>query len=219
MHISLTPHRFARRTLGGVKFLSRSAPAEPVPVEQDQGSSVGKGHATPTRKEAEAQRKHTLKVSSDPKAAKKEAKARAAEERQASRAALLAGDERALPPRDKGPVKGFARDFIDARWAAAEMFMPLALMVLVVGFLPWSSWGLPNAQGYVSMLWLLLTLFILVDTTLLLLRMNRELKKRWPVEAERKGATFYGLMRVLQLRRLRLPPPRVRRGGRPVEPK
>ena len=199
-----------------MKFPSRKASAEPAAVDPEPSSAVGKGRPTPSRKEAEAQRKHTLKVSADPKAAKKEAKARAAQERQASRAALMAGDESALPSRDAGPVKRFVRDFIDSRWAAAELFMPLALIVLVAGFLPWRSWGLPNAQGYVSMMWLVLTMFIIVDTTVLLLRMRRELKAQWPSEAERKGATFYALMRVLQIRRLRLPPPRLRRGGKPV---
>lgn len=202
-----------------MKFLSRNAPADPPAAGPEPTSTIGKGHPTPTRKEAEAQRKQTLKVSSDPKAAKKAAKERAAQERAASRAALLAGDESALPPRDAGPVKRYVRDYIDSRWAAAELFMPLALLVLVVGFLPWRSWGLVNAQGYVSMLWLVLTLFILVDTTVLLMRMGRELKKQWPSDADRKGATFYGLMRVLQIRRLRLPPPRLRRGGKPVTPK
>jgi hypothetical protein len=202
-----------------VKFLSRKAPTESPVAEPEPTSAVGKGHPTPTRKEAEAQRKQTLKVSSDPKAAKRAAKERAAQERAASRAALLAGDESALPPRDAGPVKRYVRDYIDSRWAAAELFMPLALLVLVVGFLPWRSWGLVNAQGYVSMLWLVLTLFIIVDTTVLMMRMSRELKKQWPADVDRKGATFYGLMRVLQIRRLRLPPPRLRRGGRPVTPK
>ena len=202
-----------------MKFLSRKAPSDPPVAEPEPTTTVGKGHPTPTRKEAEAQRKQTLKVSSDPKAAKRAAKERAAQERAASRAALLAGDESALPPRDAGAVKRYVRDYIDSRWAAAELFMPLALLVLVVGFLPWRSWGLVNAQGYVSMLWLVLTLFILVDTTVLLMRMGRELKKQWPADADRKGATFYGLMRVLQIRRLRLPPPRLRRGGRPVTPK
>jgi hypothetical protein len=205
-----------------VKFLSRSTSAEPPApstVEPEPTSTTGKGRPTPSRKEAEAQRKQTLKVSSDPKAAKKEAKARAAQERQASRAALLAGDESALPARDAGPVKRYVRDFIDGRWAAAELFMPLALTVLVVGFLPWRSWGLVNAQGYISMLWLLLTMFIIVDTTVLMMRMNREVKKQWPSAVDRKGASFYGLMRVLQIRRLRLPPPRLRRNGKPVTPK
>jgi hypothetical protein len=69
------------------------------------------------------------------------------------------------------------------------------------------------------MLWLILTLFIIVDTIVLMFRMTRELKKQWPADSDRKGATFYGLMRVLQIRRLRLPPPRLRRGGKPVHPK
>jgi hypothetical protein len=188
-------------------------------VAPDPEPQTGKGRPTPSRKEAEAQRKKTLKVPADPKAAKKAARARAAEERNASRAALMAGDEKALPARDAGPVKRYVRDYIDGRWAAAELFMPLAVIVLVVGFLPLESWGVGNAQGLVSMIWLMVTLFIIVDTTVLLMRMSRQLKAQWPDPADRKGAVFYALMRVLQLRRLRLPPPKVRRNGQPVPPK
>lgn len=199
-----------------MKFPSRKSSPEPAVADSASAPTAGKGHPTPSRKEAEAQRKQTLKVSSDPKAAKKAARARAAEERNANRTALMAGDERALPPRDAGPVRKYIRDYVDGRFAAAELFMPLAIIVLVAGFLPWQSWGLPNAQGYVSLMWMALTLFIVVDTTVLLLRMNAKLKATWPDQAERKGATFYALIRVLQLRRLRLPPPRVRRNGQPV---
>ncbi|MCU0301334.1 MAG: DUF3043 domain-containing protein [Candidatus Nanopelagicales bacterium] len=202
-----------------MKLFSRGKDDAPAPTTPDTPGqaadrATGKGRPTPTRKEAEAARKHTLKVPSDPKEAKRAAKARAAEERQEARAGLMAGDERYLPARDKGPVRGFVRDFVDSRWAAAELFLPLALVVLLVGFLP-----IAGIAGYVSMGWMLLTLFILVDTTLLMLRMNRELKRRWPDPAERKGTTLYAVMRVLQLRRLRIPPPRVRPGGRPVKPK
>jgi hypothetical protein len=196
-----------------VKFLSRSTP-EPESAAPDTESASGKGRPTPTRKEAEAQRKQTLKVPTDPKAAKKAARARAAEERAASRAAMLSGDEKHLPARDQGPVRAFIRDFVDGRWAAAELFLPLALLVLVFGFIP-----MPNIQAYVSMTWLFLIMFIIADTTILIMRLNRELKRRWPADADRKGATMYAVMRVLQLRRLRLPPPKVRPGGRPVKPK
>ena len=202
-----------------MKFPSRKSSPEPAAQAPPPEPAIGKGHPTPSRKEAEAQRKQTLKVPSDPKAAKKAARARAAEERNANRAALLAGDERALPPRDAGPVRKFARDFVDGRFAAAELFMPMAILVLVAGFLPWQSWGLPQAQGYVSLMWMAMTLFIVVDTTVLLLRMNAKVKEQWPEKADRKGVTFYALMRVLQLRRLRLPPPRIRRNGQPVTPK
>jgi hypothetical protein len=199
-----------------VKFLSRGTPDTPetTPVAgPDEDHATGKGRPTPTRKEAEAQRKQNLKVPSDPKAAKKAARARAAQEREVARAGLMSGDERYLPARDQGPVRAFIRDFIDGRWAAAELFLPLALVVLIVGFLP-----VPNIQGYVSAAWLFLTLFIIVDTTLLMFRLSRQLTQRWPDKAERKGAIFYAVMRVLQLRRLRLPKPKVRPGGKPVKP-
>ena len=55
--------------------------------------------------------------------------------------------------------------------------------------------------------------------TILLIRLSSLLKKQFPDPADRKGAMFYGGMRALQIRRLRLPPPKVRPGGRPVEPK
>lgn len=197
-----------------MKFLSRSTPEPTAPTPPSDEQTVGKGRPTPTRKEAEAQRKQSLKVPSDPRAARKAARARAAQEREVARAGLMAGEEKYLPKRDQGPVRGFVRDYIDGRWAAAELFLPLALIVLVVGFLP-----IAGIQGYVSAAWLFLTLFIIVDTTLLMFRMNRELARRWPEKSERKGATFYAVMRVLQFRRLRVPPPRVRPGGRPVKPK
>ncbi len=195
-----------------MKFRWRSTPDEPTAPQPE--STTGKGRPTPRRKEAEAARKQSLKVPSDPKAAKKAARARAAEERQVARSALLAGDERYLPARDAGPVRGFVRDYIDGRWTAAEMFLPIALVVLIVGFLP-----IANIQGIVSVAWTFMTLFILVDTSLLMIRMKRELAKRFPDPAERKGTTFYAVMRVLQLRKLRVPPPRIRPGGRPVKPK
>jgi hypothetical protein len=202
-----------------VKLFSRGRDAateatSAATAADDADRTAGKGRPTPSRKEAEAARKQTLRISSDPKEAKRQAKARAAEERQVARAGLMAGDERYLPARDQGPVRQFVRDFIDSRWAAAELFLPLALIVLLVGFLP-----IAGLAGFVSLAWMALTLFIIVDTALLMFRMNRELKRRWPAAAERKGATLYAVMRVLQLRRLRLPPPRVRPGGKPVKPK
>jgi hypothetical protein len=139
---------------------------------------------------------------------------RAAQERHASREALLAGDEAGLPTRDRGPVRRFVRDFVDGRWAAAELFLPLAVVVLVLGL-----FRNQQIQGIVSLVWMFSVIFIIIDTSILLVRLNGELASRWPDKQDRKGAIFYGLARVMQLRRLRLPPPRVRRGGRPVVPK
>ncbi len=195
-----------------MRFWSRGKPEEVTTPPVDPTS--GKGRPTPTRKEAEAARKQSLKVPSDAKEARRAARTRAARERQVTREALMSGDERALPARDAGPVRRHVRDFVDRRFAAAEIFLPFAVVVLLVGFI-----RVPEVQGIVSLLWLVVTIFIVFDTTLLLTRLDRSLKAQWPDKADRKGALFYGLMRVLQLRKLRLPPPKVRIGGRPVVPK
>lgn len=202
-----------------MKFFSRKGPENPTVPVTTPSSGPGKGRPTPSRKEAEAQRKQTLHVPADPKAARKAARIRATEERKANREAMMAGDERALPRRDAGPVKKYVRDYVDGRWAAGELFMPIAIFVLLSGFLPWTSWGMPNAQGYISTLWLFVTFFIIVDTTILVLRMKGQLKAKWPADADRKGVGMYAVTRVLQLRRLRLPPPRVRRNGTPLPPR
>jgi hypothetical protein len=60
---------------------------------------------------------------------------------------------------------------------------------------------------------------IVVDTAILLLTLKSRAAKQFPEASERKGLLLYALLRSLQFRRLRLPPPRVKRGGAPVEPK
>ena len=94
-----------------------------------------KGRPTPSRREAEAARKQQLKIPKDPKEAKKAARERDREERAASRAAMMAGDERYLPARDKGPGRAFTRDFVDSRFTLAEYFIFIAIGVLVLGFI------------------------------------------------------------------------------------
>ena len=85
----------------------------------------------------------------------------------------MAGDESGLPARDAGPVKRFVRDYVDGRRAAGGVLHAAGCGGAGRRLAALRSWGLVNAQGYVSMLWLVLTLFILVDTTVLLMRMNR----------------------------------------------
>ncbi|HQR78770.1 MAG TPA: DUF3043 domain-containing protein [Actinomycetota bacterium] len=181
--------------------------------EQDQ-PATGKGRPTPTRREAEAARREALKGPSDPKARRKQEREQVRQQRIAAREALMAGDERALPPRDAGPVKRTVRDYIDGRRTLAEYFVPVAVVVLVVGL-----FRTPQIQVIVSFIWFLMLALLVVDMTVLIVRMNNLLKKQFPDPAERKGAIFYGTMRALQIRRLRLPPPKVRPGGRPVKPK
>jgi hypothetical protein len=194
-------------------FGRKQAPVETTPENVDS-TAAGKGRPTPSRKEAEAARKQSLKLPKDPKAARKASRERDRDARAQQRAALMAGDERALPARDQGPVKRYVRDFVDSRFTIAEYFIFVALGVLVLGFVP-----NPVVQLAVSISWMALIALVAFDEIFLLVRLNMALRKRFPDKAERKGALWYAGLRTLQLRRFRLPPPRVRRGDTPEEPR
>jgi hypothetical protein len=196
-----------------IMFGRRSAQPDETPEELVEGAS-GKGRPTPSRREAEAARKHQIKVPKDPKAAKKAARERERAERTRSRAAMMAGDDRYLPPRDQGPARAFTRDFVDSRFTSAEFFIFIAVGVLALGFV-----GNPAIQSAVSLTFFALSALIFVDTSVLLFQLNRRAKAKFPIASERKGITLYAALRTLQIRRLRLPPPKVKRGGAPVPPK
>ncbi len=190
-----------------------SQPDEATPEPTEPVGSA-KGRPTPTRREAEAARKQQIKIPKDPKEAKKAARERERSERTRSRAAMMAGDDRYLPPRDQGPARAFTRDFVDSRFTTAEFFIFIAVGVLALGFI-----GNPVIQSAVSLTFFALSALIFVDTAVLLIQLNRRAKALFPVASERKGITLYAALRTLQIRRLRLPPPKVKRGGGPVPPK
>ena len=164
-----------------------------------QVAGGGKGHATPSRREAE-----------DPKAAKKASRQRDQEDRARAREGMRNGEEKYLPARDRGPARAFARDFVDGRVTLAEFFIFIAVAVLALGFI-----RNPLIQSWVSIGFFALTALIVVDTVVLLVQLSLRAKKAFPEAKDRKGLLLYATLRTLQLRRLRLPPPRVRRGGAP----
>lgn len=186
-------------------------PETPPPAET---STTGKGRPTPTRREAEAARKASLKAPVDPKAARRADRERQRAERAQSRQALVSGDERALPPRDAGPVRAFTRDFIDRRRSVGEIFIPVALLVLVMGFI---RNEVVIVVTYYT--WLVMLIAIVGDSAWIVYRLDKALKEKWPDRSDRKGAPFYAVMRALTIRRLRLPPPKFKVGGAPVVPK
>jgi len=123
--------------------------------------------------------------------------------------ALRTGDERHLPARDRGPVRRFCRDFVDARWNVAEWLLPLLLIILLLSFL---GAGSPFAAWLQVTVWSATIIGTVFDTLLLIWRARRELCRRFPDENLR-GAVAYTVLRSSQLRRLRLPKPQVSRGA------
>ncbi len=117
------------------------------------------------------------------------------------------GDDRDLPRRDQGPVRRFCRDFVDSRRNVAEYLLPALVLILVLSTIP-TGW----AQSATVLLWMATILLTAADTIFLMWRLRKELAARFP-DTSTRGARLYALLRSSQLRRLRMPKPRVPPGA------
>jgi hypothetical protein len=197
-------------------FRSRSkeekAPTDKVTADlskQPRDPEAPKGRPTPKRSEAQTQRRRAQSAPLDRKSAMRRQREARRADLARQREALAGGDERYLPPRDKGPVRRFVRDFVDSRFCIAEFFLPLAVVILVLSMI-----RVPQLQNIALLLWLGVIVMIVIDSIGIWFRLKKQLNERFPDEPKR-GAVAYGLMRTLQMRRLRLPKPQVKRGERP----
>ncbi|KGN41107.1 DUF3043 domain-containing protein [Knoellia aerolata] len=179
-------------------------------AEATNAARVGaKNRPTPKRRDQEAARKQPLVVT-DRKAARSTDRAKRREAMAKQRHAMLTGDEAHLPPRDKGPVKRYIRDYVDARWGVAEFMLPVMLIVLALSFVrePWAMlivfalvYGLITAAA--------------IDTFLMWRRVKKKLEAKHGEAAVHRGDGFYAAMRAFQMRRTRMPRPIVGRGQFP----
>ncbi|AYD90826.1 DUF3043 domain-containing protein [Actinomyces sp. 2119] len=188
---------------------SRRETAQPEPAPAAP-RSAGKGRPTPRRKDAQARGLRPV-VPVDRKAAKRQARAARDEAWQRQREAMATGDERYLPARDKGPVRRYVRDFVDARYCVGELFMPLTffLMLLMLGL---SSW-LALASAYLMLAVYVVFLLAIGDSVLCWWQVRRRLDTAFGRDKAREQGSvfFYTFMRCMQLRRWRQPAPQVRR--------
>lgn len=167
----------------------------------------GKGRPTPKRSE-KVKRKVPVKAPQTRKEAYQLARENAKSRRGSIKTAYARGDDRILPPRDRGPVKGFARDYVDARRNAGGLFLPGALLILVFYLLGRVSEDFATIG---TLIWAAMIAAIILDSSSLSRMVKAEARKRFPGEPTR-GLGRYAVLRALQVRKLRLPPPRVERG-------
>jgi Flp pilus assembly protein TadB len=160
-----------------------------------------KGRPTPSRKDAESKRKVSTLAPVIGKDAKKRDKAIARERRLAVREAYLRGDENALPLRDRGPVRRFVRDEVDARRSIGEYFLPIIFVVLLFSVVP-------NMTVNIIAIVLMYTVLLIavVDGFFLSRKLKKQIAEKFP-DANPKGLGMYGWLRSTQMRRLRAPKP------------
>jgi hypothetical protein len=173
---------------------------------------AGKGRATPKRRVAEAANRRPL-VPHDRKAAAKEARAAQRAERDKQYAAMQTGDERYLPAKDKGPVRRYVRQYVDARWSLGELFLPVAIVMLLLNML---LTGISPELAFLGLV--LLYVFIIamvVDVTIMWRRLRKKLVAKFGDKGIQRGLMMYAVTRVFQIRRARLPKPQVKHGDYP----
>src|SRR5580692_2689436 len=198
---------------------SQAAQTPEAPAKSKPAAEAGKGRPTPKRSAAEANRYRTLTGSTTsgrgrPAATDTrrkltpEEKAKARQDRTRQMQAMRRGEDWALGPRDRGPAKKLARDYVDAHRRPMEFYM-YALIVLVIALFA----GRSNAAlaSYMQIFLLVIIAVIAVDAYFLRRSIVNVIHERLPGESTR-GVALYSIMRALQLRRFRTPSPRLKPG-------
>lgn len=177
----------------------------------ERANPAGKGRATPKRSAAERERRERVRTPSDPKELARRNRMKKAEDRKSRSEGMMRGEEKYLLPRDQGPRRRYIRDFVDGRFTAAELFLPMAIVILLLGM-----FGSKDAENASMGIWMLMVIFIVVDSVFWTTRLRRALRNRFPDEPKKRGDIGYAMMRGMLSRFLRTPKPAVKRGSRPV---
>lgn len=180
---------------------SESAKPEPKPAETaGQAKSAKKEAPTPSRREAEAARRERLNPTLSPK-----------EMRLKDRAAKNVMRDEQFARTEGTPGKVLMRDFIDSRRSLAGYSMPILMVTLALSLLV-SSFSTDAAflvTGFTYAVFALIAIDIFVTWT----RYKKLHAERLP-NVPLKGLLGYMLNRSINLRRLRLPAPRVKPGDK-----
>jgi hypothetical protein len=167
-----------------------------------------KGKATPKRKDAVAATKVNSITSPVTKADRSKNRDALKAARMEARAAYMRGDESAMPPRDRGPVKRYVRDYVDSRRSLGEYFLPLMIFVLVLTLIP-------SAEiRFVAIIFMYgAMLYSVVYGFFVSKKIKAIVAEKFPGEPT-KGLGLYGWLRSTQMRKLRAPAPQKKLGDR-----
>jgi Protein of unknown function (DUF3043) len=213
---------FRRSSAGASGSTAEEASAtqsQEAPAKSRRPAEAGKGRPTPKRSEAERGRYQSITGSttsgrgpaagSAPRGKMSpEDKARARSERDRRMRAMRHGEEWALGPRDRGPIRKLARDYVDSHRRPSEYYM-YVLIVLLVALLSRNK----ALNTYVSPLVLVLIVVVVIDAYFIRRALFKLAAERYPAESTR-GMTTYAVMRALQIRRFRTPAPRLKPGDK-----
>lgn len=222
---------FRRRTAAAADKNESSEAPDSAATDETSPTPTSKGRPTPKRREAQRRRRTYVQAPKDRKEAARMMRERqkkgettagaktTQDVRREQAKALRTGDESKLGPRDAGPVRRLVRDVVDSRRGVGGYFLFITLGVLLVQILLSVATGQgmltaaasAQIQMYLMYGWYALIMLVAFDSFVMVRNMKRIVRDRFPEHGER-GLNMYAVMRSLQIRRLRLPPPKVKPG-------
>ncbi|MFC3966054.1 DUF3043 domain-containing protein [Nocardia jiangsuensis] len=184
-------------------------------------ATAGKGRPTPRRRDAEARKRGPVapapmtskeararrKANRGDRAARKVAAAERRAAAQDRRERMLAGEDKYLLPRDRGPVRAHVRDIVDARRNLVGLFMPMALVLIL------SMFAAPGLQTIVTLAMLVMMAFMIAEGVFLGRIINNRVRERYPDTTDTGFKLgWYAFVRASQIRKMRAPKPRLTPG-------
>jgi hypothetical protein len=183
-------------------------PAEEEVVHVSRSQTPSKGKATPKR--TEAQRRKAQPPPANRREALKRQREKSKAERAEAYAGMKAGDERYLLPRDKGPERALVRDIVDSRRTVGPYFFAGAFVLLFLFQI-----RNPAIALAANIIWFMLAFAVVVDSILISRRIKKLINERFPKTTQKMGSLyFYGIMRAISFRKLRMPKTRVNIGDK-----
>jgi hypothetical protein len=123
------------------------------------------------------------------------------------------GDQRHLPVRDQGPVRAFIRDYVDSRRSFSEYFLFAALGLMVGMMLTMRS---PEMALIIIVAMYTLFGLIVLENIWMTRMLKRRILEKFGEDTVLRGTLMYAVSRNTQIRRLRMPKPKVQPGGEKV---
>ena len=194
---SLTPK--GEKRSGATAVPQTTAPAVEAPTARMVTRTPQKKQgATPTRRQAEADRMQRL----HPNLSK-------SEQRRANRDSRYKNRVDTWDKVENSPERTLLRDYVDVRWTITEFMLP-AMIILMAAVAATSRWI--GISTYLALgLWVLLGLSF-INTAIMWSGFKKVLAERVP-NASKRGLLMYMFNRTLMVRRFRRPGPRVVRGA------
>jgi len=175
---------------------------------QRSGLTPAKGKADAQAQRGEKRRRQPYSAPGDRKAAGAQGKERDREGRARRMEAMRRGEDWALPRKDQGPLKALARDVVDSRRGISEYYLYAIVVLIVLLFVP-----ALRGKAIVDYVILVILAVIVIEGWWVSRKVKRLAHERYPGQNTR-GLAMYTAMRGTQIRKMRVPVPRVKPGDK-----